>query len=112
MLTSDRGILRRRLLRSRGVQGLLIASDDGRDQVRQVVQTFGLRRLVFYTRRSSWNSPLRPAVRQEVHKHVPSLVYRTRSDFQVCDPCGRYYWDGTYRERIEMELRNILSEQP
>jgi uncharacterized protein with PIN domain len=109
ILTKDRGILRRRLVTSGEIDALLIEGDDWRDQLRQVIQHFGLPSSPRFTRCVECNATLEPRTRESARAHVPPYVHRTHETFLACPTCGRHYWKGTHRERMRQELERILA---
>lgn len=94
VLTRDRGLLRRRLVR----EGLLVDHDDVGAQLRIVVDALALdiapeRR---FRRCLVCNAPLAEARPDEVAGRVPPFVLRTHAAFRACTGCGRVYWPGTH----------------
>lgn len=43
-----------------------------------------------------------------VKAELPDYVYINFNDFYVCDSCGKVYWKGTHRERIDSVRERIL----
>lgn len=54
------------------------------------------------------NSLLVPAKRDEVFGLVPDFIYETHSSFFRCPDCGRIYWPGGHRRRMERRLKDYL----
>ncbi len=107
LLTRDR-----RLIQRRGTTGrLFIESDHYHEQVRQVVQTFGLERsLQPCTRCLRCNTPLHDLPKPAVAGRVPAYVYATQMTFKCCPACSRVYWSGTHRAHMFQQLRLILDK--
>jgi hypothetical protein len=107
LLTRDRRLAQRRGTHRR----LLIESDYYHEQVRQVVQRFGLdpRRHVF-SRCLPCNTSLSPVVRTAVAAKVPPYVYATQTIFTYCPGCHRFYWGGTHRINMLRQLQAMLGE--
>ena len=63
--------------------------------------------------RSQWfsrcllcNTPLIDAPEEMIKENVPDYVYRENSlKIRFCRSCGRCYWPGTHRNRMEKQLR-------
>jgi uncharacterized protein len=109
LLTRDRRLLHRRGPSRR----LLIASDYYHEQVRQVVQTFGLKSAVrVFTRCLRCNTPLHLVAKAAIAGRVPPYVYATQMTFKRCAACDRIYWSGTHRDNMLRQLQVILGEQP
>ncbi|MFQ6059421.1 MAG: Mut7-C RNAse domain-containing protein [Anaerolineae bacterium] len=103
LLTRDTGLARRR-----GLQILLIESEQVEEQVRQVLDDLSLTASGSFSRCPVCNTPLEELDRAAVADRVPPYVLRTQERFSRCPHCDRTYWRGTHwarmRERIE-ELR-------
>jgi uncharacterized protein len=107
LLTRDRRLIRRRGPGRR----LLIESDYYHEQVRQVVQVFGLTsRVEVFTRCIRCNTPLRTIAKQVVVGRVPPYVYATQMAFKHCTACGRLYWGGTHRDHMLRQLQVMLGD--
>jgi uncharacterized protein with PIN domain len=51
------------------------------------------------------NEPLEAAEIEEAREHIPEYVYyQGISKIQVCPSCGRYFWQGSHRERMIRQL--------
>lgn len=63
--------------------------------------------------RSQWfsrclvcNTLLVEAPEEKIKENVPEYVYQENiSRIRFCPSCGRYYWPGTHRNRMEKQLR-------
>jgi uncharacterized protein with PIN domain len=109
LLTRDR-----RLLHRRGpTRRLLIESDYYHEQVRQVVQTIGLKPATHVlTRCLRCNAPLHPIAKTAIAERVPPYVYATQMTFKCCLGCDRIYWSGTHRDNMLQQLQVILGGLP
>ncbi len=106
ILTRDTLLVRRRRARD---NSFFVEGDHFRDQLRQVVAAFGIDPYArFLTRCIECNAPLREFSRPEAETRVPPYVFATQGRFRACPACGRIYWGGTHRERMEADLREIL----
>lgn len=106
ILTRDLLLVRRRWARE---HHFLVAGDDWRGQFRQVVHAFAIDpAAAFLTRCLECNEPLVAVARDAAAPRVPAYVAATRQTFRECPACGRIYWKGTHRERMEAELAAIL----
>lgn len=101
-----------RLVQRRGtVRRLLIESDYYHEQIRQVVQTFGLApEARLFSRCLRCNTPLGEVAKQAVAGQVPPYVYATQIAFKRCAACDRLYWGGTHSENMRRQLRVMLGE--
>ena len=85
--------------------GVLIESDDYREQFRFVVERFNLKTDNALTRCSVCNTVLVKVDRSYVKDSVPPHVYDTHDEFYQCPQCGRVYWWGSHTEKIIMFLK-------
>lgn len=103
LLTRDRA-----LAEAWTVPGLtLVASEDSREQLREVARRFGLAAHARpFSRCSRCNAELEPASREAVLADVPPRVAATHVGFLRCPGCRRVYWEGSHVER----MRRVLGE--
>ena len=110
----DRILLTRdhRIVLCRGAtHRLLIESDYYHEQVRQVVEAFGLDRgLQAFTICLRCNTPLHDVAKQAVIGKVPPYVYATHMEFRRCAVCDQIYWGGTHRDNMRRQLHVMLGE--
>ncbi|MEE9613957.1 MAG: Mut7-C RNAse domain-containing protein [Thermodesulfobacteriota bacterium] len=103
VLTRDTLLIKRRWVREEK-NHLFIESDSFREQLKQVVEAYGLDRERFLTRCLRCNLLLEDIEKGSIEGRVPPYVYSTQEEFSTCPSCGRLYWAGTHRERMEREL--------
>lgn len=98
LLTRDRFLLRRRAV----TRGYLLRSDEPDTQVREVVRRFHLTGSIQpFTRCPSCNGVLVPVEKTAIEHRLPPGTRRTYDEFQTCPDCGRDYWRGAHRARLE-----------
>ncbi len=104
LLTRDRRLVKRRLLRTRS---LLVAGDDLPGQIRQVLGEMQVTPTAgrLLTRCPVCNSRLIDTAPEEIEDSVPPYVYKTQKLFKECPSCARVFWGGTHRERIRERLK-------
>lgn len=113
LLTRDTRLAQRRLAK----ECVLIHSDHWQDQVRQVVEMFGLptadtsdpSRGGVWSRCVTCNSVLEPVDKSEVRYMVPAHIYDTHATFKRCATCRRVYWRGSHCEFAESLLNDLFS---
>ena len=87
---------------------IMIASDDYREQLRQVVQEFRLDvGAGLFTRCLKCNSLLQARAKEAVAKLVPPYVFSTEERFSWCSRCQRIYWPGTHQRNMIEALGKI-----
>jgi uncharacterized protein len=96
LLTQDRGLLRRKALKSAGyVRG---ARPD--HQLRDVLERFAPE-LAPWTRCPACNGPLRPVPKSDVELDLQPGTRRTYQEFARCPDCGQVYWRGAHHRRLQ-----------
>ncbi len=107
ILTRDTLLVKRRNARERSffVEGDLVDA-----QLRQVVERFHLPRRPALTRCLRCNRPLERVEKGSVRGKVPPYVFNTQEEFTTCPSCGRLYWAGTHRQRMEEDVARLLGD--
>ncbi|MEW6602081.1 MAG: Mut7-C RNAse domain-containing protein, partial [Nitrospirota bacterium] len=98
--------------------------NDPFEQLKKVITVFDLRpfdagregvyrrdrfQTCLYSRCSLCNGLLEDVPKVQAQEHVPEYVYRTTEDFRKCPACGKFYWEGTHRERLIKKLGDVMS---
>ena len=88
---------------------LFIESENYREQLVQVVETFNLdpKRATF-TRCVDCNSLLEVMPPEDAREKVPPYVFSTQSRFKRCPRCDKILWGGTHREQMQKTLDGIF----
>jgi uncharacterized protein len=98
ILTRDKGILKD----GRVTHGYWLRATDPLLQLDEVVRALQLGPgFESYTRCLECNGVLRPVPREEVAREVPLQVFLAFRDFSRCERCGRVYWAGSHRARLD-----------
>ncbi|HET6950988.1 MAG TPA: Mut7-C RNAse domain-containing protein [Acidimicrobiales bacterium] len=97
VLTSDRGLLKRRQV----TRGLFVRSAQPVEQVADVLRRLDLgARLAPFTRCMQCGGELAPVGKAEVWDRLPPLTRAHYDDFRRCTACGQVYWRGAHHERL------------
>ncbi len=113
VLTRDTGIMKRRLVTSGRLQATLIQSENLKEQLRQVTNTFKLDpQPSFFTLCIECNQPLIERSKEEVKDRVPPYIFQTQGQFMECLNCRRIYWRGTHWQAMTRELKSFIRGQP
>ncbi len=90
---------------------VLIRSDRWEDQLQQVVTALSLDvcREKMLTRCLLCNRPLEKLSREDVYGRIPDYVAGSMSAFHGCGSCGKIYWAGTHRKRMEKVVSMLCS---
>jgi uncharacterized protein with PIN domain len=98
ILTRDAGLLKRRIV----THGYRVREADPRRQLAEVVRRLDLSRSIAPFRRCLRCNELLEAVRKEdVEGALPPAVRARHDAFHRCPGCGRVYWAGSHRRRME-----------
>ncbi len=106
LLTSDGGFLERKAVRDGSVGFLRVPHLPLEDQLRLVVDHFGLVRRP--SRCMECNGELDTVSRKEVAGRVPPGVLRDHDRFFLCQGCGRAFWHGSHWRRIGGRLERVF----
>ena len=104
LLTRDRYIVHRRVVRTGRMKVLLLESDDFREQMRQVTEALSLGFHDGFSRCIESNTPLDAISKESVRKTVPLYVLNTQVHFLICSCCHKIYWRGTHWRNMKVEL--------
>lgn len=106
ILTRDRHFLERK------VECFMVASTDPLEQLREVIERFGLKvsRERFLSRCLECNVLIEEVGdKKEVRELVPPYVYMTQTCFYRCPRCGKVFWEGTHVKNMRRKLEAIIS---
>ncbi|MDX1624787.1 MAG: Mut7-C RNAse domain-containing protein, partial [Gemmatimonadota bacterium] len=95
----------------RGVDVLVLESEDPLERLREVADAYGLgwpREL--FTRCLECNVALEEVEPEVVADRVPARVRETRERFRRCPSCGRAYWRGSHTRRMRKRLEEALGK--
>ena len=99
LLTRDRELARRR-----GLNCLLVESDELEEQIQQVISELHLEAEQPFSRCPVCNTPLQEVAKSSVRERVPPYIFRTKEHFSLCPECNRIYWRGTHWTRMRQEM--------
>jgi uncharacterized protein len=106
LLTSDGGFLERKPVRDGSVGFLRVPHLPLEDQLRLVVEHFGLARRE--SRCMQCNGELDVVSDEAVAGRVPPGVLRDHAEFFLCRGCGRVFWHGSHWRRIDDRLERVF----
>jgi hypothetical protein len=80
------------------------------DQVRQVMAACHLAPASSATRRCArCNVILESRTKAEAAGRIPEFVWSHHDSFWGCPACGRIYWPGTHRQRMDERIRSLIA---
>ncbi len=107
VLTRDRGLLKRKILR----YGYWLRSLEPYEQVAEVLRRFDAAALAQpLTRCPRCNGLLQPVSKAEVWAQLEPLTRRYYETFYRCQQCGQVYWQGSHFAKIQALLDRWLAQ--
>lgn len=111
IITKDTGVMKRRIITSGKLRALLVNSDEPKEQIQQVIETFQLDSSRPLSLCLECNVPLVVVNREDIKGRIPPYVYQTKSQFFECPICHRVYWQGTHWEAMTQTLSKFSRNQ-
>ena len=109
ILSSDRGLFERTVIKDGRVGALFIPQQLGRlEQLRFVVRQLQLPRRD--TRCMACGGELAEVPKHSVTNEAPPLAYRHCERFWRCQGCGKLLWRGTHWQKIEGRLGELFED--
>jgi hypothetical protein len=102
LLTCDRELAARR-----GLNTLLIRSQQLDDQVQQIQEALGPPPQPALSRCPVCNVGLEEMSARDAADRVPRFVHETHAEFRHCPGCGRVYWSGSHVEAMGEQLKHF-----
>jgi uncharacterized protein with PIN domain len=107
LLSRDRGLLKRSIVR----RGCLLRSDRPHEQLREVVDRYGLAgRCDPFGRCLRCNDLLEPLDGSIARPLVPPRVRLEQETFRRCAGCGHIYWRGSHHQRMVGLISALVPE--
>lgn len=107
ILTRDRGLLKD----GRVTHGYWLRNTDPQAQLTEVVRVLDLSAAFRpYTRCMQCNGVLRDASPAEIAGEVPRAVLEAHRAFSKCEGCGRVYWAGSHRRRLDEIVARVRGD--
>jgi uncharacterized protein with PIN domain len=107
LLTRDISLLKRKIIS----HGYLLRSHDPAAQFLEVVRLYDLAgRSKPLSRCIACNGLLVPVSKKAVLDRLEPLTRKYYQDFHTCQQCGKVYWPGSHREKLDAFIRHILQQ--
>jgi len=104
LLTRDIALLKRKMI----VHGRMIRSSDPLEQLREVIDLYGLRDLIKpFSRCLSCNTVLQQTSKEAIIDRLLPLTRKYYHEFMICPGCDRLFWPGSHRERMSKIIKEI-----
>ncbi|OGW04597.1 MAG: hypothetical protein A3I04_06505 [Nitrospinae bacterium RIFCSPLOWO2_02_FULL_39_110] len=95
----------KKLLKEKGIQYLLLTADIVERQLQDTATYFGLNlKENSFTFCINCNTPLTSIPKEETAGKVPDYVHQNYNKFVRCEKCGKIFWGGTHKKRMEERL--------
>ena len=105
ILTMDRKLTERESAKN----SLLIKSPSYKEQLKQVITHYNIDyKTEIFTRCLVCNNLLETIEKEKIKDRIPSYVYSTQDEFDICPQCDRIYWSGTHRTKMLGMLGEIM----
>lgn len=100
------------LARVRAVNTMYVESDDPSTQLREVIETLGLRvrRTDMFTRCTLCNDAVEPVAKNRIKERIPEVAYQSYDEFTMCRACDKVYWKGGQYQHIIENLTGLIDE--
>jgi uncharacterized protein with PIN domain len=102
LLTRDRELATRR-----GLESLLVQSEQLEEQMEEVQQALGPPPDLSLSRCSVCNIVLDDMSPDEAADRVPPYVLKSHTEFRHCPGCGRVYWSGSHVQAMNEQLKDL-----
>lgn len=108
LLTRDRGLLKRKIVR----WGYWVRHQRPLAQLREVVARFDLGRGARpFTRCLACNGLMEPVPKAAVLAQLEPLTRQYFYEFHRCTQCGRVYWKGSHYQRLQAIVDDVLGDE-
>ncbi|WP_269083322.1 Mut7-C RNAse domain-containing protein [Thermodesulfovibrio aggregans] len=106
LLTRDNALARSKLLK----KVFLIQSEEIREQIIEVLSKIeiSLDLLSLKPRCPVCNGETESIKKEEIKGEIPDYVLFSSQEFIICKSCGKIYWQGTHKEKIDKIKKEIL----
>jgi len=109
LLTKDNALAKSKILKN----VLLISSEELELQLKEVLTYLRKNKIEILSlppRCPVCNGEMRTVEREEVITEVPDYISMTMNQFLKCKACGKIYWHGSHKEKIEDLKKKILKD--
>ncbi len=108
LLTRDKRITERRLVKKKIIKCLFIKSDFLEEQLQQIATELNLSLTLKQPLCTLCNKKILLIPKERVKGKVPPFVFMNHQEFGFCPTCKKYYWKGTHWVKINNTLTNLF----
>ncbi|MDC4204957.1 MAG: hypothetical protein MPW17_16690 [Candidatus Manganitrophus sp.] len=111
VISGDRRLFDRKLIRSGRVKGVLIDTDqDHHTQLQLIVRTFGCGDGGSFIRCLECNTLFLSKSKEAARERVPPYVYETIAQYAYCPHCDQFFWEGEHVKRMRALIEKLKNE--
>lgn len=111
LISGDRGIFKRKFLKSGKIEGVLVDTDQAPlQQLRQITERFCRERPTPFVRCLECNTLLVSKDRESAKEKVPPYVYQTAKAYAYCSRCDQFFWEGDHVKRMRAVIDRLREE--
>ena len=108
VLTRDRGLLKH----SAVTHGYCVRSTEWREQAREIIERFDLRKAVApFTRCAECNGNIAPVEKDAIIDLLEDRTKQCYDAFSRCGSCGRIYWEGSHFAKLRELVRELVGRK-
>ena len=108
IISADRGLFERRLLKSGKVKGFLVDTyQEHLLQLQQITQRFCREGRAPLIRCVECNTLLVPKGREAAGGKVPPYVFQTIQTYSYCPRCDQFFWEGDHVKRMRAVMERL-----
>jgi len=107
LLSKDIQLLKRKKI----LWGKLIHHENPINQLKEVIEFFGLNFYNPFTRCLVCNEPLVSIEKKEILHRLEPKTKKYFKDFSICPNCDKIYWPGSHIEKMKTLLKSVISDQ-
>lgn len=114
LVSRDRALIDR--AKKAGVEAVLVCSDDVREQLEKLLESYGLDIDPNMTRCTACNATLREATEEDLKNlkksgEVPEHLLNDKTTLWVCEKCGKAYWQGSHWRNILKTAEQVRNQK-
>lgn len=114
LVSRDRVLIDR--AKKAGVEAVLVSSDDVREQLEKLMESYRLDIDPNMTRCTACNATLREATEKDIDNlkkagEVPEHLLNDKTALWVCEKCGKAYWQGSHWRNILKTAEQVRNQK-
>jgi len=111
LLTRDKKLSERRILKNNNAQVILIKSNSIGEQILQLRDILKITFYLDLKRCIQCNTPLIPLEKEKIKDNIPFYIYQQHNIFLKCRNCKKIYWKGSHVEKMKSFFCKYLPDR-